>query len=151
MDPYATHLEALVETAVKTTGGILELGCGDYSTLPLLAICEAQGRYYKAEASNKEWAGRFGDLVDIVDWADWTPPKCPTSEDGKWGMVFLDSEEAVRDRIKRLPALADVTDTVVMHDAQIALHNPEFKGYTEKYKKIAVYNRHMPWTAVLYV
>lgn len=52
MDPYSTHLQALIKTAVETTGDILELGCGDYSTLQLVAICKAQGRKYHAQASN---------------------------------------------------------------------------------------------------
>lgn len=133
---------------METTGDILELGCGDYSTLQLVAICEVQGRNYRAQASNREWASRYGDLVEIVSWGDWKPPKCETSADGKWGMVFLDSEESVADRIKRLPALATVTDTVVMHDANIAIANPNWEKMVEPYSKIRVYNRFIPNTVV---
>jgi len=143
MDPYSTHLEPLIKTAVETTGDILELGCGDYSTLPLSAIAKAQGRKYKAQASNREWASRFGDLVEIVDWHSWTPP------DGRWGMVFLDSEESVRDRIKRLPVLPDITDTVVMHDANIAMAMPEWNGLISRYREVVCYNRYIPYTVVL--
>lgn len=146
MDPYSTHLEPLIKTAVETKGDILELGCGDYSTLPLLAICKAQNRKYKSQASNREWASRYGDLVEIVSWNGWFPPK---SESGKWGMVFLDSEESVADRIKRLPALTEVTDTVVMHDANIAMKNPNWERLTEKYSSIVVYNRYVPHTVVM--
>jgi len=146
-DPYSTHLEALTRTAVATQGDILELGCGNYSTPQLQAICEVQGRGFKAQASNAEWASQF-DGVEIVDWNTWEPPKHPS---GKWGMVFLDSEEAVRDRIKRLPALAEITNVVVMHDANIALHHPDFKAMAEKYRQVIVYNKHIPWTAVLLV
>lgn len=148
MDPYATHLEALIGTAVSTRGGILELGCGHYSTLPLAAIADSQGREYRAQASNAEWAAQFGDLVEVVTWEGWTPPL--PKDGGKWGIVFLDSEEAVRDRIKRLPALAEVADVVVMHDANIAIANPEFKALTEKYSKVLAFNRYVPWTAILY-
>lgn len=146
MDAYSTHLEALIKTAVETTGDILELGCGDYSTLQLVAICNAQNRKYRAQASNREWASRYGDLVEIVDWSRWKPPQ---AEGGKWGMVFLDSEESVADRIKRLPILATVTDTVVMHDANIAMANPNWEKMAEPYSRITVFNRFTPHTVVM--
>ena len=149
MDPYATHLEVLIGTAADTKGPILELGCGNYSTLPLAALCAAQGRQFKAQASNAEWAAQFGELVEIVDWATWEPPV--PEGGGKWGMVFLDSEEAVRDRIKRLPILADITDRVVMHDANVAYGNPEFRSLIEKYKQVLMFRRYVPWTACLHV
>ena len=134
---------------METTGDILELGCGDYSTLQLVAICEVQNRRYKAQASNREWASRYGDLVEIVSWDSWTPPKCPTSLDGKWGMAFLDSEQSVADRIKRLPVLATVTNIVVMHDANIAMANPNWDKMIEPYATVKVYNRFIPHTVVL--
>lgn len=147
MDPYATHLEVLIGTAADTQGPILELGCGNYSTLPLAAMCAAQKRQFKAQASNAEWAAQFGDLVEIVDWSTWTPPVPECG--GKWGMVFLDSEEAVRDRIKRLPILAEITDTVVMHDANVAYGNAEFKDLIAPYKQVLMFRRYVPWTARL--
>lgn len=141
-DPYSTHLEPLIKTAVETQGDILELGCGDYSTLPLKAICDAQGRKYHAQASNREWASRFGNLVEIVEWATWRPS-------GRWGMVFLDSEESVSDRIKRLPGLSEVTNTVVMHDANIALNLHHWGECSRHYKAVKVFNRYVPWTVVM--
>lgn len=149
MHAYSTHLEALIKTAVTTTGDILELGCGDYSTLQLVAICEAQGRKYRAQASNREWASRYGDLIEIVTWQGWKPPINDNSPDGKWGFVFLDSEESVADRIKRLPALAEVTDIVVMHDANIAMANPNWEKMAAPYNKVTVYNRFVPHTVVM--
>lgn len=149
MDAYSTHLEPLIKTAVETKGDILELGCGDYSTLPLAAIAKAQNRKYRAQSSNREWAKHYGDLVEIVDWDNWMPPKNENSPDGKWGMVFMDSDEKVKERIKRLPAIADVTDTVVMHDANIAMNCADWKQCSERYSKITVFNRYIPWTVVM--
>ncbi len=149
MDPYATHLEVLIGTAAMTEGPILELGCGHYSTLPLAALAAAQNRQFKAQASNREWAAQFGELVEVVDWNAWVPPL--PDGGGKWGMVFLDSEEAVRDRVKRLPILADITDTVVMHDANVAYGVPGFKDLIAKYKQCLMFRRYVPWTACLHV
>jgi hypothetical protein len=146
MDPYSTHLAALVDTAMNSTGPILELGCGHYSTPVLASICAAQERRFLVQASNEEWASQFMSEVDVelVNWADWTPPE------GRWGMVFLDSEEAVKDRIKRLPTLAKIADVVVMHDANVAIKNPEWKQMITEYAAVSVYHRHVPWTAVLH-
>lgn len=145
MDPYSTHLEALVETAMTSKGPILELGCGHYSTPILAAIATAQERRLLVQASNAEWAAHFTEHADLelVDWKNWTPPE------GKWGMVFLDSEEAVRDRIKRLPVLAEVSEVVVMHDANVAMQNPDWKSLVAGYKEIRVYHKHVPWTVVM--
>lgn len=144
MEPYATHLEALMKTAAETTGGILEMGCGDYSTLPLAALCKAQGRPFKAVASNREWAKRYGDLVEIVSWLDWKP-------EGRWGMVFLDHEEKVSQRIKHLPALAEVTKSVVVHDADVAMACDHWEACIDKFSRVEVFNRYVPWTVVLHV
>ena len=136
---------------LKTKGPILELGCGDYSTPILQMLADAMGeRQFLVQASNEEWASRFMDEVDLqlVDWKAWEPPKS-SQEDGRWGLVFLDSEEAVRDRIKRLPALSKVCDVVVMHDANIARKNPEWDECIRDYKEVHFYHRHIPWTAVL--
>jgi hypothetical protein len=145
VDPYSTHLAALVDTAMNSKGPILELGCGHYSTPVLASICAAQERRLLVQASNEEWAAQFINEVDLelVDWSNWTPPE------GRWGMVFLDSEEAVRDRIKRLPVLATIADVVVMHDANIAMKNPDWKEMISGYRSVSVYHRHVPWTAVL--
>lgn len=145
VDPYATHLEALVETALQSKGPILELGCGNYSTPVLASIANAQGRKFLVQASNEEWAAQFMETaeVELVDWKTWNPPV------SRWGMVFLDSEEAVKDRIKRLPDLAKVADVVVMHDANVAMKNPEWKSLVMDYGRIAVYHKHVPWTVVM--
>lgn len=142
MDPYATHLEALVNTALNTPGDILELGCGDYSTPVLSAIAKSQGKRYRCQSSNLEWARRF-ELVEIVNWDAWEPPE------GPWGMVFLDSDEQTWYRVRRIPALAKVTDTIVMHDADISMTREGWPAAVACFPKVQVYEKHRPWTAVL--
>lgn len=141
VDAYATHLEALVTTALATTGGILELGCGDYSTPILHAICQAQGREYKVQSSTPEWAKRYRD-VEIVDWETWRPS-------GKWGMVFMDSDEKTWNRVKRIPLLKGFTDTVVVHDADVCMKRGGWQQAAEAFPNITIYNTYEPWTAVM--
>lgn len=66
-------------------------------------------------------------------------------------MVFLDSEESVADRIKRLPALAFVTNTVVMHDANIAMSKSNWPAMIAKYRGVELFDRFTPHTVVLRV
>lgn len=133
---------------MNSKGPILEMGCGHYSTPVLVSIAAALDRKLLVQASNEEWASQFMEQADVevVDWKHWSPPEV----DGKWGMVFLDSEEAVRDRIKRLPVLAKVAEVVVMHDANVAMKNESWKALVSDYREIRVYHKHVPWTVVMF-
>lgn len=131
----------LVETAVNSKGGILELGCGDYSTPILNAIAKSQGREFLSQASDLEWAKKYGDLVEIISWDTWVP-------EGSWGMVFLDSEEDTGKRISRIPELAKVTDLIVMHDAQASVYRKNWDECTRDFE-VEMHKDKFPWTAVL--
>ena len=142
MDAYSTHLHALVKTALTTTGSILELGCGDYSTPVLQEIAKAQGRDYRGQSSDALWAARFLG-IEIVDWMTWEPPV------GWWGMVFLDSDEKTWDRVKRIPQLKGFTDTIVVHDADIAMQRAGWPEAAKAFPKLEFYKTHQPWTVVM--
>jgi hypothetical protein len=142
MDAYATHLEALVTTAMNTSGGILELGCGDYSTPILMAIAKAQGREYKCQSSTPEWAKRFKGVEIVEDWEEWKP-------EGQWGMVFMDSDEKTWNRMKRIPLLKGHTNTIVIHDADVCMQREAWPKAAEAFPDITIYNTYKPWTAVM--
>lgn len=139
MDPYATHLRALIETVLETSGPVLELGCGDYSTPLLKAVCAAQKRHFKAMAANAEWGARFG--AEIVDWDSWKP-------EGVWGMVFLDNEESTANRIRRIPALLAHTDVIVLHDADTSSKHKHWNDCVQGWT-VNFFAEHTPATAVL--
>ena len=147
MDVYATHLQALVETALATDGPILELGCGDYSTPVLSAIARRQGRVLKIQASDVNWLYKFtefGDIEHVTNWDEWEPPR----DVDEWGMVFLDSEQSTLGRIERLPQLMAVTRVVVLHDAQGAVTRPRWQACTAGWD-VEIRKRYNPWTAIL--
>lgn len=151
MDPYATHLQALITTALRTTGPILELGCGDYSTPLLAAFANEQGRRLLVQASDWRWLSRYealgGEQVEIeqVDWKTWTPPVA----EPKWGFVFLDSEQNTADRIRHLPALLEVTDLVVLHDADHSMKREGWEKRSAGWQIIEHYFEPLPQTVVL--
>lgn len=127
--------------ALNCEGGILELGCGDYSTPILAAIAKRQNKPFHVQGSDAVWAKKYGDLVEIIDWDTWAPK-------GRWGMVFLDSEEDTGKRISRIPALAAVTDVIVMHDAQASKYRQNWDECTKDFA-VEMHQTHFPWTAVL--
>ncbi len=143
LDKYATHLEPLIRAAVEARKGILELGCGNYSTPILREISASKGIPFLCQASDISWAAQF-DGVQIVDWTNWSPPA------GSWDVVFLDSEEATKDRIRRLPVLAKFASIVVMHDADAAMAHPWFNECVSAFPKSDIYKKHRPWTMTLY-
>lgn len=142
MDGYATHIEALINAALEAKTDILELGCGDYSTPILSAICKYRNKRFVINSSDIVWASKFKEYaeVEIVDWSAWRPT-------GQWGMIFLDNEEHQPARLLRVPELLKHTNIVVMHDADQAAMYPEFSQLTLGLK-IETYSKFYPWTMV---
>jgi hypothetical protein len=133
VDRYATHIEALVQTALATAcGSILEMGCGDYSTPLLCAFANAQSRELLVQSSDPEWMSKFS-----------------LYECDEWGFVFLDSEESTADRIRRLPQLLAVTPLVLLHDSDHAMQRPHWEEMTQGWVIEMRYLQHKPETVLL--
>jgi len=62
IDLWGTHIPVLAACVAKTTGPVLELGCGHYSTRLLHALCGAMGRQLLTVDVNLKWLARFADL-----------------------------------------------------------------------------------------
>ena len=144
LDPYATHLEALVNAALESKGNILELGCGNYSTPILSAVARHRGDNLFVKSSSPEWALQFTDFaeVELVVWGSWVPS-------GRYGMIFLDNEQLTFHRIQWLPELAKHCDTIVMHDSDAAMQHAHYPEMVSGFKKIVTYSKHRPWTVVM--
>lgn len=67
---YSTHQEALMLAFSRTTGKVLELGCGYYSTPLLYHLCRATGREFVSVDSHPDWVGQFTEygVSQTVDW-----------------------------------------------------------------------------------
>jgi len=111
MDPYASHQQLLVATALQSKGAMFEMGCGDYSTPLLAEIAKHQGRLFEVFTTDMSWGSRYTNICKvnhIASWNEYTYPKC--------GFTFLDNEQYVRDRKLHVPKLLETSDVVICHD-----------------------------------
>lgn len=144
MDSYSTHLEALVTAALINNQDILELGCGNYSTPILSSICKSQNKKLFIAASNEKWLNQFkeyGECHLVNDWQNY-------QFDKKYGMVFLDNEQLTKDRLNLIPKIMEITNILVIHDADKMINNSNWQNFTEKYEQIW-FKKHIPHTVIL--
>jgi len=124
-----SHIPLLVRAFTLSTGDVLELGTGYFSTAILRWLCEMSGRtLYSYETSNEWWKratrekAPFHKVFKIDNFDE-------AKIDRHWGLVFVD-HSPVRRRKVEIERLANLADYIVIHDT-----NPQFeKAY--RYSKI---------------
>jgi hypothetical protein len=144
-DPYSTHLEALAKAVATTTGPVLELGCGHYSTPLLRAFTKAAGRPFTIAAAPSEWSARYkSEADDFVEVRDWS--KFEIRHDV--GLCLLDNELLTRDRFAMLAGLLPWCRAIVVHDAD---RMTRLDGFRDLLRVVPHewFKRFDPWTLVL--
>ena len=140
---WASHLPALFSCLLATSGAVLEVGAGDWSTSLLRTFCEVAGRTFVSFEEDPVWAAKCG--------SSYTPPDS-MARDLKWmadqpglSVVFLDHNGHRRAADALL--FVDSAEFVVIHDYP----SPDiFKNLDEKrWKHQIVDKRARPWTLVL--
>lgn len=90
-DPYGSHLPALVTCVMATTGPVLELGMGYFSTPILHEICKAQGRRLVSTESDAGFAPVFADFAADFHALKVYPHELPDSLFSEpWSVVLID-------------------------------------------------------------
>jgi hypothetical protein len=140
---WASHLPALFSCLLATSGAVLEVGAGDWSTPLLRKFCEVAGREFHTIEEHQEWSEKTGSRH--VPLSEMTRFLQRMAVDVKWSIVFLDHNGHVRAEHALL--FADSAEYVVIHDYP----SPDiFKGLDEKrWKHQIVDKRARPWTLVL--
>lgn len=162
--PYGTHFPALATVVAHTTGPILEMGCGDYSTPLLHALCSPTQRLLVSAESNKAWLSVFMDLQR--SWHTFVYVPAYEKEDSRnngwfsvdqdvwdlvgndvqWSVVFVDHSPCNR-RVIDIQRLRKNTDIFVIHDTEDKDYHYELVINTFKYKY--VYENYLPLTAIV--
>lgn len=121
-DPYATHQRLLTKYLIRTTGPIVELGCGDYSTPIIHEIAAAQGRTVRTLESDAGWLNKFADMK-----TEWHTMEHVASWDaveysGRIGLAFIDQTPGHTRPIEFMK-LREVADVLILHDTEATEYN----------------------------
>jgi len=153
MDPrYSSHLPVLRAAIERTSGPILELGCGESSTPFLHAQAARLSRRLVSIETERDWWQKFQGLANethwvrlIPDWKNWDA-FCRQ----KWDVVLVDSAPDLT-RAAVLPWLGHVR-YVLVHDTEPeqAENYPGLTKALADYPAEAEYRpAGLPWTRVL--
>lgn len=124
IDPYYTHQPVLYEILMKTTGSILELGCGEGSTELIHLVAKKCNRKIVTVESDLNWIKKYEDKFSSKDhiflktknhsiqaWNDIVD----TFIENKWGLIFID--QGFWDaRAYSFQKLKNYCDYLILHD-----------------------------------
>lgn len=116
---WTSWLPALGYALGASTGPVLELGVGHFSTPFLHEYCKASGRGLMSVESDKDWGTGFSIKFNrgshrfhIGDYA----PFIRQLEDAQWGVVFIDNSPGGEGRSIPFSLLKDKARFIVVHD-----------------------------------
>ena len=142
MDSYGTHIGLLTCAAMHTTGPILEIGCGDYSTPILHGICSKSNRKLVSVETKLDWFKKFKRFETSWHNVRFAKEEHETHKlQKRWGLVFIDGPDPTRSSFVKL--VAKISDVVLIHDTDLGYrHNLRLYEFIHDEK---VYNR---WTTL---
>lgn len=113
---WQSHLPALLACIAVTDGPVLELGIGHFSTPQLHALCGAMGRELVSAERDEKWRVEFANKYTgphHTFTSEWMHPHAMD-----WAVAFIDHSPGGANRAGAFKALIDVSEFVVVHDAQ---------------------------------
>lgn len=145
-DPYATHQRLLTKYLMRTTGPIVELGCGDYSTPIIHEIAAVQGRTVRTLESDAGWLNKFSGYK-----TDWHTLELVTSWDAvryedRIGLSFIDQTPG-HTRPTEFLKLREVADVLILHDTESTGYN--WRSVYSEFDHIETNTTQRPATTVL--
>lgn len=143
---YATHLPALIDAIIKTSGPVLELGSGKYSTPILHQLCctwPDVPRHLVTVETDPTW---FDLAVQHRNEHHLVVSSFEAIElDNHWSVVFIDCE--LKERVKHLEQLKDRATFLVLHDTSCVSYGYEKAVIGMKFAR--VWSDYQPWTTVV--
>lgn len=116
---YSTHLPVLMEVMKRTTGDVLELGPGVFSTPVLHWLCQEQKRNLLTIESDKKWLRfcmkyyrtPYHKFMYVDDWA-----KSKDAINKEWDVALIDLSPD-SERTVAVRRLANLAKYIIIHDA----------------------------------
>lgn len=147
---WCSHLPLLVKTMLISTGPVLEMGMGPFSTPILHWLCFDQNRWLISYDNSPEYVeenNKFAsDMHQIRHVSNWDDAQI---EHTHWGVAFIDHAPPERRHID-VARLANTADYIVIHDSQ--RHLDQYFHYKKIYglfKQRYVYRKVKPHASVL--
>jgi hypothetical protein len=161
---HGTHFPALATIVANTQGPILEMGCGDYSTPLLHALCAPTQRFLVSTDADPRWVLLFLDYQR--SWHRFQFVPAYEQHDGRntlwysvgqnawdavgndvhWSIVLVDQSPGLR-RVIDIERLRSHTDIFIVHDTQDSGYGYEPLLSSFKYKY--VYDRYHITTTIV--
>jgi hypothetical protein len=156
---YGTHTTPLLNAVLSTTGDVLELGCGDFST-PMLdtVLSRMPGRHLYTAEGDASWLEQFRNLAspwhtlkNVPAFQMQMSSKLPLPKWMKreWGLVFID--QAPGDRRRRdMKRLRKMTQVFVVHDtSSFVEHIYHLESVLSSFKYRYTYPRYLRTTDIV--
>lgn len=145
---YGSHIPVLVKVMSISSGPVLELGSGYYSTPLLYWLCRAGGREFVSYEENEKWCEALRREIGfrptfIKDWLD------VKIDHIHWSVVLIDHRPAIRRKVTA-NRLKNNADYIVLHDSEPEIDR--FYRYTDIYPLFKYrydYTKFKPHTVVL--
>lgn len=155
-DDYASHYAVLAAAIRRTTGPVLEAGCGEGSTPMLHYMCKGNlsGRPLLTLDSDRTWLDKFAGYSQeswhLFEWVtDWS--KHDLLGDAFFGVAFIDNAPG-ESRIKLIEKLAHRATFILAHDSERDWATGANYGYEKVrplFKYVSEFRRWRPYTLIL--
>jgi len=145
MTEYATHLPVLAACVAHTSGPVLELGCGAYSTPLLHALCV--GRPLLSLENDLAWYSQFEHLTTgqhIVRLVQ--SPWEAADLGGPYDVVLVDHSPPLR-RVQEIKRLRGMVRLFVVHDTENRCY--EYEPVLTTFPHRVEWQRYAPWVSVV--
>jgi hypothetical protein len=149
MDGFSTHQIPLISWVLRTSGPILELGTGFYSTGLLHEISEIQNRKLLSLDSDPSWIINFFKYntslhqIELVnDWND------HYFLNNKWSVALVDHAPALQ-RKETIKQIKDKVEILIIHDSNAPDHVYKYSEIWDLFKYKKEYSEFNPHTMVV--
>lgn len=116
---WGSHLAPLIACISVSSGPVLEVGVGHFSTPILHALCIGLRRDVVSVESDKEWHDEFAAIYrgpDHMFTCGDYDTLIPELAGDRWGVSFIDNSPGGERRKKDFASLLPVSEFVVVHD-----------------------------------
>jgi len=131
LDDYQSHLPFIVAAVVRTTGDVLELGTGGFSTPVLSDLCRMMGRSLVSYETCPRWAGKM--IGNAVGRPHHTYRRVDSFTEAEierpWGLAIIDQHDSVC-RAETMQRLRGHAKVMLVHDCS----TPAIVGAAEQFK-----------------